>query len=38
MTDQERMDAFFGGGSVKPGGTGSKIQLYNLVIPIEVLY
>ena len=34
MTDQERMDAFFGGGSVKPGGTGSKIQLYNLVIPI----
>ncbi len=29
MTDQERMDAFFGGGGVKPGGTGSKIQLYN---------
>lgn len=29
MTDQERMDAFFGGGGVKPGGTGSKIHLYN---------
>lgn len=29
MTDQERMDAFFGGGGVKPGGTGAKGHLYN---------
>jgi hypothetical protein len=29
LTQQELADKYFGGGGVKPGGTGSKIQLYN---------
>ena len=29
LTQQELADKYFGGGGVKPGGTGSKIHLYN---------